>query len=107
MQLTAMYVAATNKEAILALLAVFAICTWMIFVCWRIYKQLERDEKDPLGRRKRILRLCWFLAALDLFACIEVLLGKEPLVSLIGLPISIGLIWLLLSAAKKMERSPK
>ena len=67
----------------------------------------ERAEKDLKYRRRSLL---WIAALYTIGAIVgttEVVLGNAPLLSMVGLPISGGFIWLFLREASRIKNPTK
>ena len=89
------------------IVGVLAFSALLGFGAWRIFKSAERAEQDPRYLRRRLLRLGLIYVGCALFGIEEVLTGREPVQSLIGLPIGALLAWFYLSSAFRMKIPPQ
>jgi hypothetical protein len=80
-----------------------AVLAWTM---WRTWKSAERAETDLRHRRWIFLRLGLLYVGAAVFGVVEVLSGREPKESLIGLPVAALLAWFLLKAAVKVRVPP-
>jgi len=80
-----------------------AFLGWMI---WRAWKSAEGAESDSRHRRRILLRLGLLYVGCAVFGIAEVVTGREPKESLIGLPIAALLAWLYLRTAMRVKVPP-
>jgi len=90
-------------SVIVGVLAVSALLAWAM---WRACKTAERAERDPRFLRRILLGFGLLYIASAVYDVAEVIAGKEPLQSLIGLPIGAALAWLFLKAALRVKVPP-
>ncbi len=89
---------------IVVVLASSAFLGWM---AWRVFKSAERAERDPRYLHRRLLAMGMLYIGCALFAIAQVATGREPIKSLIGLPIGVMFIWMYLRAAIRVKVPPK
>jgi threonine/homoserine/homoserine lactone efflux protein len=89
---------------IVAVLASSAFLGWM---AWQVFKSAERAERDPRYLRRRLLSMAMLYIGCAVFAIAQVATGKEPIKSLIGLPIGVMFIWMYLRAAIRVKAPPR
>ena len=85
---------------IVGVLAFSALLGWG---AWRIFKSAERAEQDPRHLRRNLLRLGLIYIGCALYGIAEVVTGKQPVESLVGLPIGALLAWFYLRAAFRVK----
>jgi hypothetical protein len=73
---------------------------------WAAWRETERAERDPRYKRKILLRLSLLYIGCAAFGIAEVVSGREPKQSLLGLPIAAVLAWAYLRAATRMKVPP-
>lgn len=88
---------------IVGVLALSALLAWGT---WRVCKTAERAELDPRFLRKILLGLGLLYVISAALALGKVIAGKEPVQSLVGLPIGAALAWLFLRAAVRVKLPP-
>jgi hypothetical protein len=96
--------ARTFAGVILLVLAASAIFGWFMF---RAAKSLDRAESDPSYRRRLILIPVAIYVVSTVYGVSQVILGRQPVQSLIGLPFVLLLIYGGLKAAMKTGAPPK
>jgi hypothetical protein len=84
-------------------LALSGFIGWM---AWRVFKSAERAERDPRYLRRRLLEMGMLYIGCAIFAIANVATGREPIKSLIGLPIGVLFIWMYLRAAIRVKVPP-
>jgi phosphatidylglycerophosphate synthase len=89
------------------IVVVLALSAFLGLVAWRVYKSAERAERDPRYLRRRLLGMGMLYIGCALFAIANVATGREPIKSLIGLPIGVLFIWMYLRAAIRVKVPPK
>jgi hypothetical protein len=85
---------------IVGVLATTALLAWMM---WRVCKSVERAERDPKYLRRHLFWFGMIYVFAAVFGVEEVVRGKEPIQSLIGLPIGLTLAWLWLRTASRIK----
>ena len=80
-----------------------AILGWMI---WRGWKSAERAESDLRYRRRIFVRLGLIYLAAMAIGIADVLSGREPKETLIGLPIALLLAWFWLGTGLRVKVPP-
>ena len=73
---------------------------------WRVCKSSERAERDPRYLRRILLSLGLIYVGSAVFGIAQVITGKQPLQSLIGLPIGALLAWFYLRTAFRVKVPP-
>lgn len=81
-----------------------AILGWMM---WHAWKSAERAEADLRHRRRIFVRLGLIYVAAVVIGVGEVLSGREPKESLIGLPIALLLAWFWLKTGLRVKVPPR
>ena len=80
-----------------------ALFAWML---WRACRSVERAERDPLYLRRRLFWFGMIYVGAVVFGIEEVARGKEPIQTLIGLPVGLALAWFLLRMASRVKVPP-
>jgi hypothetical protein len=80
-----------------------AVLAWML---WRVCKSVERAERDPRYLHRRLFWLGMIYVGAAVFGIEEVARGKEPIRSLIGLPIGLAFAWFWLRMASRVKAPP-
>ena len=91
----------------LVILAVTVTTAVMAIGMWRMSKDTERAEKNARYRRKVLLRMALLYVFSAVFGTVEVARGKEPMGSLVGLPIVAFLAWMCWRLAAGVKVPPK
>lgn len=91
---------ATVITVIIVVLVATAVMGGMM---WRLFRSVERMERDPKYLRRRLIWGAMIYVFGVLFGIIEVARGEQPIQALIGLPIVLFLIWVLLRSASKVK----
>ncbi len=99
-----MSTSAAIATVIIGVLAATGVMGWLM---WRLFRSAERMERDPKYLRRRLVRGAMIYIFGVLFGMIEIARGELPIQALIGLPISLFMIWVSLRAASKAKISPK
>ncbi len=90
----------------LSILVVTVTTALLVWGCFRLIRDVERMQRDP----KRLRRLCLVLASLYIAAAVygtvEVVIGDEPPIGLIGLPIAALFIWNLIRRLSNVKTPP-
>ena len=79
----------------------------MVWLFWRAWKSVERAERDPRYLRRRLVLLGMIYVFGAVFGIEQVATGQQPLQSLIGLPIAVGLAWFWLRSASRVKVPPQ
>jgi uncharacterized membrane protein len=87
---------------ITAIFAVFACSALIGWMAWRFLKSSE----NPRIVRRRLLRAAVIYGFGAFFGIEQVVTGAAPLWSMAFLPISLGLIWMYVRAASRIEIQP-
>jgi hypothetical protein len=95
-----MSTSATTATVIIGVLVATAVMGWMM---WRLFRSVERMERDPKYLRRSLIYGAVIYVFGALFGIIEVARGEQPIQALIGLPIVLFLIWVLLRSASKVK----
>jgi cell division protein FtsW (lipid II flippase) len=88
------------------IIGVFVATAVMGWLMWRLFRSAERMERDPKYRRRRLIRGAMIYVFGALFGMIQVARGELPIQALIGLPISLFMIWVILRTASKVKIPP-
>jgi membrane protein implicated in regulation of membrane protease activity len=92
---------------IAAIIAGVSVSTALLAWClWRVCKSVERAERDPRYLRRRLFWLGMMYLGAAVFGIEEVARGKEPIQTLIGLPIGLALAWFWLRMARRVKVPP-
>ena len=78
----------------------------LVAAMWGAAKGAERAEKDARHRRKVLLRGTLLYVACAVVGIAEVVAGRAPAESLIGLPIAAFLAWLCWRVATRVKVPP-
>jgi CDP-diglyceride synthetase len=89
---------------IVGVLGCTALLAWML---WRVYRSVERAERDPRYLRRILLFGVVLYGGSALFGILLVITGKEPIQSLLGLPVVAALVWFYLTSATRVQVPPK
>jgi hypothetical protein len=92
----------TIAAIIIGVLAFSAIFVWM---AWRLFRSVERMERDPKYLRRRLIWGGALYVFAALFAIVQVAIGEQPKQILIGLPIPAFIAWQLLRTANRVNAS--
>jgi hypothetical protein len=97
-----------HPELMIALViaAVSVASAVLASAAWSIWKEAERAEGDARYRRRVLIRMALLYVACAVFGIAEVIAGRAPKESLIGLPIAALLAWLWLRAAIRLKVPP-
>ena len=85
---------------VVGVLAFTALLVWMM---WRLYRSVERMERDQRYIRRVLLRGAIFYGASAMLGVVLVATGKEPILSLAGLPVVALLVWFNVKTAVKVK----
>ena len=85
------------------ILAVLAASTLLAFMAWRVCKAAERAERDRRYLRRLLLWLGLLYAVGAVYGIAQIITGKAPVQTLIGLPIGGALAWYHLKAAARLK----
>jgi uncharacterized membrane protein len=88
------------------ILGVLAFSAFLGWGAWRVFKSAERAERDPRYLRRRLVLLGLLYVGSAVYGIEQVVTGREPLQSLIGLPIGALLAWFYLRAAFRVKIPP-
>jgi cell division protein FtsW (lipid II flippase) len=88
------------------IIGVFVATAVMGWLMWRLFRSAERMERDPKYRRRRLIRGAMIYVFGALFGMIQVARGELPIQALMGLPISLFMIWVILRTASKVKIPP-
>ena len=94
---------ATIATVIIGVLVATAV---MGCLMWRLFRSAERMERDPKYLRRRLIRGAMIYGFGALFGLVEIVRGELPIQALIGLPISLFMIWVILRTASKVKIPP-
>ena len=89
-----------------AIVVVGVTTALLVWGCFRLVRDAERMERNPELLRRRFLRLGLFYIAVAVPAILQVATGREPPITLIGLPIAAALAWLLIKHASNVKIPP-
>jgi hypothetical protein len=103
---TATSAAASPGMIATIIVGVLAFSAFLAWMAWRLCKSAERAERDPQYLRRSLLRLGLLYVGCAVFGIAEVATGRQPIESLIGLPIGAALAWLYLRAAIRVKVPP-
>jgi len=88
---------------IITVILVVLVCSALIgWMAWRF----TESSQNPRLVRRRLFRLAAIYAFGAFFGIEQVVTGEAPLWSLVFLPISVGLIWMYIRAATRIEVPP-
>ena len=79
----------------------------MVWFFWRSWKSVERAERDPRYLRRRLLLMGMIYVAGAVFGIEQVATRKQPVQSLIGLPIAVCFAWFWLRSASRVKVPPR
>lgn len=88
------------------IVGVSASCALLAWMMWRAWLSAERTARDPKYLRRRLFRCGVFYVAVAVFGIAEVATGREPIQTLIGLPIGLLFAWFFLRAAARVKVPP-
>jgi DNA-binding transcriptional regulator of glucitol operon len=88
------------------IVGVLALSAFLGWSAWRVFKSAERAEQDPRYLRRRLVVLGLLYVGFAVYGIEEVVTGREPLQSLIGLPIGALFAWFYLRAAFRVKIPP-
>ena len=94
-----------GPETIASVIAGVSVATAVLaLMLWRVCKSVERAERDPRYLRRRLFGLGVIYVGAAVFGIEEVARGKEPIQTLIGLPIGLAfaLFWLRMASRVKV-----
>ena|SRR5579864_7405657 len=97
----------TPASVTAVVVGVLALSAFFVWRLWRLYLSMERAERDARYRRRVLMRLPILYGASAVFGIVLVASGREPIQTLLGLPVVALLIWLYLKAALAEKVSPK
>jgi hypothetical protein len=90
----------------LSILVVAVTTALLIRACFRLVREAERTQRDP----KWVRRLCLVLASLYIaaavYSAVEIAIGNEPPMGLIGFPIAALFIWNLIRRVSNVKTPP-
>lgn len=89
---------------IFGVLLVSAFIGWQT---WRFCKHQERLERDTKYRRRWFYTIAGFFALPVISVSVDVLSGRAPALSLLGVPIDLGIAWFFFRAARRVEPSSR
>ena len=97
--------AGTIATVIVAVSAATGALAWAM---WRAVKSVERMERDARYLRRKLIWMGAIYVFAALFGIFEVVVGGQPVESLLGLPVALALAWFWLRAASrvKIPRAP-
>ena len=90
-----------------AIIGVFVASAFVVLIFWWMYRSLEKDEKNPKRRRRRLVIAGIFYAAIAAYTIGRVIVGSEPVKSLVGLPIGLLFTWAYFRAAQNAKVPPE
>jgi hypothetical protein len=90
----------------LAILGVAVATAFLVWVGLRVFRDVERLQRDPKLRRRRLFLWGFLYACSSVFAIVQVATGKISPLALIGLPIAAAFIWTFLKAASNVKLPP-
>ncbi len=85
---------------VVGVLAFTALLVWMM---WRLYRSMERAERDPRYHRRVLMRGAMLYGGSAVFGIVLVATGREPIQSLVGLPVVALLVWSYMKAALRVK----
>src|ERR1700687_1713572 len=85
---------------------VLALSAFLGWGAWRGCKSAERAERDPRYLRRNLLWLGLIYVGGAVYGIVEVVTGREPIKSLIGLPVGALLAWFCLRTAIRVKVPP-
>jgi hypothetical protein len=88
------------------ILGVLILSAFLGWVGWRVYKSAERAERDPRYLRRSLLLLGLIYVGSAMYGIEEVVSGRAPIQSLVGLPIGAFLAWFYLRTAFRVKVPP-
>jgi hypothetical protein len=99
----------TTHPAFIAavIIAVLAFTAALALGMWRMFRRVERAERDPKYLRRQLRRVGWFYVLAALSGIALVVSGNEPKEALIGLPIVALFIWTFFRAASRVKIPPE
>jgi predicted permease len=88
-----------------AIIGVFVASAFVVLIFWWMYRSFEKDEKKR--RQRRLVIAGIFYAAIAAYNIGSVIVGSEPVKSLVGLPIGLLFIWAYFRAAQNVKVPPQ
>ncbi len=89
------------------IVGVLALSAFLGWGAWRTCMSAERAERDPRYRRRILLLLGVVYVGGAVYGIAEVVTGREPIQSLIGLPVGALLAWFYLRTAFRVNVPPE
>jgi hypothetical protein len=96
----------SSGTIVAVIVSVLAFSAFLGWGAWRVCKSAERAVRDPRYLRRNLLWLGLLYIGSAVFGIAEVVTGKEPLQSLIGLPIGALLAWFYIRTALRVKVPP-
>ena len=105
-----MQVEAANSNATgavaLTIVGVLLFTGVLAFGLWRVCKSAERAERDPKYLRRIFLFFGIIYLCAAVLQVIDVMRGNNPMITLLGLPVGLGLAWLGFRMARRVKVPP-
>ena len=78
----------------------------LVWGCIGLARDLERMQRDPKLLRRRFFLLGSLYIASAVFGTVEIAIGSEPPIGLVGLPIAALFAWTFIKAASNVRTPP-
>jgi hypothetical protein len=91
------------KELLTAVLGVFVAIASLLLIAWMFNKGTDKTQQSPRIRKGFFLGVAALYALWMMISIVKVILGKESIEVLWGLPGGIFLLWLFAKAAYKVR----
>lgn len=102
---------AANSQSLNVLLeavaGIFVATGFLVLIAFAFLRGGEWFQRNPILVRRTMLGMAVLYSASSIYGIAEVILGHEPLTSLIGLPFSLIFIWMFLRTARQMRIPPE
>ena len=89
------------------IVGVLAFTTLLAWGLWRVYRSVERAERDPKYLRRHLLFGAAVYVGAAALGIVFVVTGHEPVESLVGLPVVALFAWFYVRQAMKVRVPPK
>ena len=91
----------------LVIVAVTVSSAVLVAGMWGAWRETERAENDLRYRRRVLLRLALLYVVCAVLGIAEVVAGRAPTESLLGLPIAAFIAWVCWKAATRVKVPPE
>jgi hypothetical protein len=94
-------------DMIQALIGIFVASAFLVLFLWWGFRSFEKGEKSPKRRRRNIIAVGILYSAIAAYNILRIIVGAEPVKTLIGLPIGLLLIWAYFRGASEVKIPPE